>query len=200
MNIIRKAISLLLFLSVCSCGHGGKLSPAAYVQYLEDTEHGYVRQIKTGAYEYSIQLATPEYIAAKEAGGNDSILRARMAELKGYRFFLIKMGTTTAQRTAAGGGADAQRVSEADAMVAYYDQQAAGDISLKAGANTLQPATYHFEHNYGLAPHNTIVVAFETGDQAQDLELEFNDRFRNIPHIRAGFSQSELSGLPQLTY
>lgn len=198
MNIMQKVSSLLFLLLLFGCGGSGQLPPAAYVRHLESADHAYLRQVVAGSYEYTIQLATPEYMACKEDWDSDSARQARISELKPYRFFLIRMRATEAQRKAAGGAMDAQRVMEADAMVAYYDQQAAGDISLRSGTQLLHPATYHFEHNYGLAPHNTIVVAFETGDEEQDLELVFQDRFRNIPQIKAGFSKSDLEALPSL--
>lgn len=187
-----------MLLWLCACNNSLELAPADYVWYMEQGEHDLVRKVTAGAYEYSIQLATPEYMACKQEAGNDSAVKTRISELKGYLFFIIKMSATEAQRKAAGGAMDAERVAEAGAMVAYYDGQAAGDISLHIGSQTLKPATYHFEHNYGLAPHNTIIVAFKTGTKPQDLELVFNDRFRDVAHIQAAYSQLELSSIPSL--
>jgi hypothetical protein len=203
MNIIRKGANwLLLVLIISGCGKPAKLPPVSYVHYLEDQEHELVRKVIAGDYEYTIQLATPEYMACKgQAADSSSGLSARIAELKGHLFFIVKMNRTEQKRMASGTMEEATRHSEADALVAYYDQQAAQDITLETGTGSnLHPVTYHFEQNYGLAPYNTMIAGFETGPVTEDISFVFNDRLRNIPQVRASFSKSVLQELPQLTY
>lgn len=200
MPKVIKLGCLLSLLVLGSCGRSGSLGPQQYAQYLEAEQHGLSRKVTSGIYEYTIQLATPEYMVSKEMADADSSYHAatRLKELQGHLFFLIRIGKTEAYRKQAGGNEQSLAAQQADAMVAYYDQQAAADITLKAGSRVLQPVTYHFENNYGLTAYNTIVAGFETGAVTGDLQLSFNDRFAHEPLIQAGFEQQQLAALPTL--
>lgn len=199
---MKKVISILLLSCIMlGCVSGGSMPPAKYVQHLEEEKNEYrVKQV-IGQEEYTIQLAPPEYMACKEVEQSDSstkMISKRLNELKGYIFFLIKISETEDSRKEKGGNRATEKQLNADRMVAYYDQQAAMDIELSQGVQTLKPATYVFENNYDLSPYNTIVVGFEVGENKEDLRLTFNDRYKNIPAIRASFSKEALADLPKL--
>lgn len=198
---MRKVISVLLIILCCSsCHSGGMLRPSDYVQFLDNQDNHFVSKHVFGDKEYSIQLATAEYMVAHELEANDSVAlyAQRLKELKGFVFFLIKMGTTAESRKQQGGNRVSEQQLKVDDMVAYYDQQAIMDISLMSGGKELKPSTYVFENNYDLSPHNTIVVGFEVGELNQDLTLNFNDRYTQIPAIRASYSKEKLNSLPKL--
>lgn len=199
---MQKGISItvaLLLLLFTGCGHPGSLAPKAYMQYIEQ-DKDLMRKVVAGSNEYTICLATPEYMACKEADKNDPAnkITARIKELSGYLYFMIKLGTTADSRKANPQAAADNRAAHADEMVAYYDQQAAMDISLQCGGRTLRPVTYLFENNYGLVANNTIVVAFELGPVIDDLSLTFNDRYTKVPLIKAAFSKNSIQELPRL--
>ncbi|GAA4454329.1 hypothetical protein GCM10023092_16190 [Rurimicrobium arvi] len=163
---------------------------------MSDPKNGYLIEHKIGHHEYAIQLATPEYMACQEQSDkpfNESIFRARVAELKNVVYFLIRMKTLSA---ASDEVMRPRTLSEADAAVAYYAQEAMQDIKLKAGEKTFSPVAYEYENNYGLSPYNTILVAFNTGSSSEDLLLTFDDRYRQAPAINSSFKQSLLSSAP----
>lgn len=199
---MKKGISLLcLMMSLLACNKSKSYPPAQYVAYMQQAEHHYYNKQTIGDKEYTIQLATPELMVCNEIENTDSAkiqMKKRLQELKGHIFFLIKIGTTEQSRKEKGGNRMAEQQQKVNEMVAYYDQQAIRDISLNKGNNTLKPTTYIFENNYDLSPHNTIVVGFDIGDNPEELRLTFNDRFANIPAIRATFSQESLKQLPTL--
>lgn len=203
---MRKEISILLLALIlvgAGCSQARSFEPAAYVRYVEDPDHQYrVKQV-IGDKEYTIQLAPPEYLISKESEEHkdslSSFVARRRAELKGYMFFLVRMGHTEQSRREQGGKLQSEQQANVNSMVAYYDQQAAADISLQSGSRTLSPSTYVFENNYGLSPYNTIVVGFEVGELATELTLNFNDRYKNTPAIRASFSKETIDKLPALS-
>ncbi|MBL7712055.1 MAG: hypothetical protein JNL13_06315 [Chitinophagaceae bacterium] len=203
---MRKGTKLLLSclgLALASCTGPKSYGPAAYLRYVEDPGHEYRVKQEIGDKEYTIQLAPPEYLISKESEEHKDSLSGfvsrRRAELKGYMFFLVRMGHTEQSRREQGGKLQSEQQANVNSMVAYYDQQAAADISLQSGNRTLSPSTYVFENNYGLSPYNTIVVGFEVGEPLTELTLNFNDRYNNIPSIRAGFSKETLDKLPTLS-
>lgn len=198
-KVINTILPLLLFLAV-SCSKQ-QLDAKEYIQFAENAKHQLVKKVVVGEHEYTIQLATPEYMVCKEIENSDtaSTMRSkRLSELKGYLFFLIKISSTEKSRIAQGGKRMSDQQLNANNMVSYYDQQAVLDLKLYNGDKELKPATYHFENNYDLSPYNTIVVGFETGKSPADIKLSFNDRYTNIPAINAHFSQEYIHNIPQL--
>ncbi|MBN8670791.1 MAG: hypothetical protein J0L80_08900 [Chitinophagales bacterium] len=200
---MRKVISgLAILLLLVSCSGRKSLSPLDYLKYMENTENGLMKIVTVGSYEYRIQFAPPEYLADRQfckemEQGMMEGYKKRMQEMKGHIFFLINIYPRNTSQQSIN-----ERITEnagATQRVMYYQQQAAGDIVLKAGTYEQVPATYVYEDNYGLSPYNTIVVGF-TGDYGkEDLQLIFNDRYTHTPLIKAGFSKDELSVLPEIS-
>lgn len=200
---MRKVISALAVLSLLvSCSGRKSLSPLDYLKYMEDTENGFMKTVTVGSYEYRIQLAPPEYLAGRqcykeiEQGVMDGYNK-RMQQMKGHVFFLINIYPRNTSQQSIN-----ERIAQnagATQRVMYYQQQAAGDIVLKAGTYEQMPATYVYEDNYGLSPYNTIVVGFAGDYGKEDLQLIFNDRYTHTPLIKAGFTQDELSTLPAIS-
>lgn len=201
---MRKVISglLLTTLWLSSCGGRKTLNPVAYMEYMEDAEHGLMKKVTVGAYEYRIQFAPAEYLASRqyykemEQGIMDGY-RKRINEMKGYVFFLVNIYPRNASEQTI-----SERITQnagAEQRVMYYQQQAANDIILKAGAFEQMPSTYVYEDNYGLSPYNTIVVGFAGDYGKEDMQLIFNDRYTHTPLIKAGFSKDELSALPGIS-
>lgn len=192
--------SLFLFVSFLACQPAGNLKPTDYVQFLEEEENGFTSKQIFGDKEYTIQLATPEYLLCKELDGNisDTIYVKRMKELKGFIFFIIKMGTTEKSRMQKGGNRISEQQLKVNEMVSYYDQQAILDIALDIDGKETLPSTYVFENNYDLSPYNTIVVGFEIGEHYESLKLNFNDRYANIHAVRASFTKEQMTRIHKL--
>lgn len=183
---------LAALLSGCSSSHPDTLGPREYVQYLQQPGNGLRKIVETGNMVYTVQLATPAFIASQELGvasGDSASTGARVDELSGNLYFLITM------KPAGTSGAPLNT----DAMASYYGGRVVKDLSLITAAGTLSPATCHFENNLGLVPHNTLVTAFSVGDKLTgDLKLVFNDRYSGNPMIQATFPARTILELPKL--
>ncbi len=181
------------------CNTNSDLQPNKYLKYMEGNDN--TRQTTTsGNTEYTIQLATPDYMACREYSeelqvANMEPLKKRVDELEGYIFFIINVS-----KKELGGSVieDIQKKQKAGEMIMYYQSSAANDISLFSDDKQIYPATYHYEDNYGLAPYNTIVVGFNLPESQSDLKLVFNDRYNNNPYIQASYSKETLKNLPKL--
>lgn len=192
---MRKAVSLFLIgFALSGCNREGDLAPRSYAAYMEDASHDMKRTVKNGAISYTIQLATPEYVASKELGDgtySETDFSERLTALKDYTFFYI---------TISGEGApkwnDPALAGQRDM---YYMQSAGDDIRLVYKNRELAPATYHFENNFGLSPYNTLLVAFKTGaEMSGSLQLVFNDRFNDNYLIKSSFKAEAITQLPNL--
>lgn len=189
MRKVNSFLLITLTMFCCSCNRSQVRTPADLIQYLEEKEHGYVSKIKTGNVVYSIQLATPQYMAAKEtadAGNASTLFAQRVKELDGHLFVLLRIESRQ------------NNPGDAERRVSYYAGAAQSDIILRYGDKLLTPVSYHFEDNFGLSPYNTIVVAFATGTKPEDAALVFNDRYAGNPMIRASFSAEQISNIPAI--
>lgn len=198
MKKLNKSVSVLMLLILLSCNGVKQLNMKDYLNYMEDADNGYVQTVETDKINYSIQFASPEYVLCKELSGqstsNDSFAKARLNELEGYSFFLIKIELKDGYKSVL---EKQQRDMDVSRMTAYYQNFALNDITVTADGAELVPQTYHFEDNYGVAPFNTIVVGYKHSlkDKA---ELTFNDKYNNIPLIKAAYSKELLTGMPKL--
>lgn len=167
------------------------MSPSEYVHYMQEQEHGMRRTIETGNTIYTIQLATPEYMASRDISHaqNPDALNRRVHELNGSLFFLISMRPSK--------GDLAERNS--NSMATYYEGQVMNDIVLKTNKGDVPPAVIHFENNLGLSPDNTLVAGFVVGDSLHsDIQLVFNDRYAGNPMVQASFPTASINKLPSL--
>ena len=80
----------------------------------------------------------------------------------------------------------------------YFVTYAQQDIRLIQGKDSLSPALYHFERNYGLAPYNTLLLGFELGEQGAHRDLIIDDKVLGIGRVKFFFDDSDISNSPKL--
>lgn len=193
---MRKAAKLLWLAGVLvtgmGCGRETIRTPRELVRYMESEDHQLVQTVTTDRVTYKVQLATPEYLAAKETDAEskdaNTAWKQRAEELKGHLFFLVKIRDKQGNAPA-----------DADGRNLYYATAAQQDMRLQYGDAVLSPAVCHYENNYGLVAYNTLVVGFETGTGPMaDAAFAFSDRWTGTPHIQASYSAAQLSALPSI--
>lgn len=201
MKVGNKKLYFIICLLLVSCsGSAPELGAGDYMHYMEDVEHPYNRRVTSGTQNYSIQLATPEYVVLKEFSDKRDELdtasfKQRLGEIKGHIYFLIKIEQRKPTQSVAQEMVDK---SMAESMVMYYHSQAMSDIILKTDSVLRKPVTYLFENNYSLVNYNTIVVGFELPEGKEAIQLVFNDRYNDNTFIKAKYSANELAKLPRL--
>ena len=191
---MKRAVNLILLIhfALSGCSGNRNLLPDGYVQFMEDESHEFRRKIESGSLSYTIQYATPEYVACKERSVSSPQLNtARLKELEGTIFFIIHIQGQNKEEAGASGTGNKEE------EIMYYQFRAADDFSLLVDNKSLQPVTYHYENNYGLSPFNTIVVGFENV-AGKPVKLTFHDKHHGTPFIKMAFTNEELARLPKL--
>ncbi|OSZ81936.1 hypothetical protein CAP35_01300 [Chitinophagaceae bacterium IBVUCB1] len=195
-KLIKVAVTLTVLLT--GCGHK-TMSPVEYIYYMEDAANKARQSVKAGGLNYIIQLSPPEYMVSKELLTDESTYvnyTERLNELKGNVFFQIQIGK---ERVGESMIEKKQEDTRAESRVMYYASSAANDIGLSVDGQLIAPVAYHFEDNYGLAPYNTILVGFKMPEKYEVITLNFNDRYSNIPLIKASYTEQFIKNLPALS-
>lgn len=198
MKRLIKVAATSIIVVLAGCGHKA-MSPAAYIGYMEDISNKARQSVKAGGMTYIIQLSTPEYMASKELLTDESMREKyaeRLKELEGNVFFQIQIGKDRMSESMI---EKKQEDAQADRRVMYYASSAAADIGLSVDGQLAEPVAYHFEDNYGLAPYNTILVGFKMPEKYEVITLNFNDRYSNIPMIKASYTEQFINNLPVLS-
>lgn len=170
-----------------------------------ETKKEYRKKIVSGNFEYTFQLATPEYMVCKEFADSLKNLpvlsfNKRLSELKGYVFFIINIEKAHSSNSTL--NQEFISSSEKQELLAYYQQIASNDISLITNKDELKPSVWNFEDNYGLSPYNTIVAGFKkdlVSISEPEMILVFNDRYTHTPKLKVSYTKDEIKNIPLLT-
>jgi hypothetical protein len=187
---MKKVINTLLALCLLTaCNRAAKDT----VDYAKDEDNGLRKEINVGNMHYSIQYKPAAYILEQEHADPETVAR-RAAQLKGMVWFNITFsvkgyGQSPLRYQASG-------LDEYASRQDYFLNNAAQDLRLQYGTDTLQIASYWFENNQNLTPHETMVVGFQlpAGDSipVQDLKLSYYDRIFHNGIIKARIRKEDL--------
>jgi hypothetical protein len=202
-KVISNTIFLAVLLGTNSCTHS--LPIDAYIQYVQNKEHGLKKTVQVTDWEYAIQYKPYDYIILMENKGNRKAfdVSKRKDELKGTAWFNISFkladGRVSPMRY------NLSSKDEYDQRLNYFLNGATHNIRLiYGGRDTLRPIGYLFENNYNLTPQETIVVGFalpggETRPQ-KDMQLSYNDEAFKNGIIKAIYKKQDLQDVPNLIY
>lgn len=124
----------------------------------------------------------------------------RLNDLKGTVWFNLAFKKTGSSESPMRIGIASQQ--EYELRYQYYLNQAANDLALVYGQDTLRPISYAFETSYNLAPQEVIVVGFSlpegVAEPAGTMQLVFFDRIFRNGIVKATFTQQSIDNLPHL--
>jgi len=196
--MIKTKIYIIFLMLSLACG-SPSLSPADYVHWVENRDNGLIYSKKVGLFEYSILYKPVEYIAIKELGKeeiNQKRIEGKLKELKDLQYFTLKIKADEGNDLLKAGITE-----EAE----YYDRLnyisgfMADDIKLIEGKDTLVCRLYNMERNYGLAPYNNIVLAFDAKENNnQDKQIEINDKGFGVGKMILRIKKEDIENIPQL--
>lgn len=192
-------ISILFFVFVLASCNKSSLDKNEYTNYVEDTGNGLKKELKINGWEYLIQYKPINYLLCKE---NQSLSSARAKNLQGTLWFTVQFRYTKANVPAL--KIDVQSLDEYNQRLNYYLNQAQGDIEIEYGGAVLYPISYLFETNYGLTPHETMVVGFALPNEATDIKhdvvFKFHDKIFKNGIIKTSIALSDIKKIPQLNF
>ncbi len=191
-------IVLILFfiLSVASCNKSS-LTRDEYTKYVENKDNGLKKELDINGWEYVIQYKPVNYLLCKE---NQSLSSARAKNLQGTLWFTIQFRYTKANVPAL--KIDVTSLDEYNQRLNYYLNEAQKDIEIEYGSAILYPISYLFETNYGLTPHETLVLGFSLPQSettiTHDIVLKFHDKIFRNGIIKARINLDDMKKIPQL--
>jgi len=204
MPKIKSALLLAGLMGIVVLGiamYSPSLSVAEYMEYVEHQDNGLLQQQENAFFTYSVQYEPLEYLALKELRSLEPSKEEVAQSIKtheGLRYFILKIASKTGQDILKTNAASEE---EYELRQYYFTSLLQNDLAwVSAAGDTLPPALCHFERNYGLAPHNNIVVAFpfDENTSAEGTFL-FNDQVLGREVYSFSFEKSAIEQLPTLS-
>lgn len=203
---MRKAVKILgivvVMLSCVSCQQN--LNRSDYSNYVSDKENDLKKVSSIDGWEFCIQYRPYDYIALMEnkGMGTEHDLDKRKSELAGTAWFNISIKRADNSNSPLRYGISS--LEGYNERLNYYLNEAANDIRLTYGKDTLSPMSYLFENNYNLTPQETIVVGFSLPEgelrPCKNMRISMVDRVFRNGIINAEFSVETLEKIPALVY
>ena len=198
----------LIFIGGCSSVES--LQPDQYVRWVENEENGLRTSKSIGNFNFTLQYKPIEYVVVKEEREprlKKEVLKRRKEELKGMQYFTLKMESKDGRTEALKNGIT--EPNEYYSRLEYFTTWVNADIKLVEGKDTLPCVLSHFERNYGLAPFNNLVIAFDLEDEdsilhastpgvEKDKLIIFNDRVLGSGPLKFRIKQSSINNIPKL--
>lgn len=185
---------LLIGLGILAACRPGKLSPKAYVQWVENPENGLEVVREMGAYRLTARLMpstywmltqseTSEY-SQEDAESNIWYVQLRV-ESKNPQEPVMKQGIV-----------DEQAYQE---RLQYFKYGMQNDLYFVQAQDSLEAVLYHHEQSFGLTPFTTSLIAFEDKSaQMGARTLVLDDQNLGIGPVKFLFSQATIARIPQL--
>jgi hypothetical protein len=195
-------ITILLLLLCSGCTHSYR--PSDYVKWVEQEENGLRVKRVMSDFEFILQYKPVNYMIAQEKKSN-SISREYAAQrtqqlANSIHFnFIIRSADDQTPVLKNQAGPD-----DYFARISHFLNEGQNDFRLRSGSDTFDCTFCHLEQNYGLAPENTVVLAFEprratTGPLFTDnLFLMYEDKVFGTGTIKMKIEKKHLDRLPEM--
>ena len=119
-----------------------------------------------------------------------------MTERAKVHEFQLLLGSTQGTEFLRTGISD---ISQYHRRLEYYTSHVQRDLKLVVGSDTLDCSLSHFERTYGVAPYNTLVLAFDGGQESEEgFSLIYDDRVLGLGRTKFTIDQKDLDRLPTL--
>lgn len=185
----------LLSVIVCGCKQE-KLSPGKFMQWVDDYDHGLVKQEIVGKVKYTVAYRPWSYQLARRLASGDSFA-LKSSEARNH-CFIVKMEPVDGRTPVL--TIDAAQKEEPFMRINYYLEQAQQDIQLLEGADTLKVQSYIYERLYNVSPAQTLVIGFSQHDSlgSKDIDFIMEDKALSTGKMTFHFSKEILKHIPQL--
>lgn len=153
-----------------------KLSPRAYVAWVEDKNNGLKVEKTIEEFTYTLQYKPLEYVALMElkkdaVGGLE--LNKKIEEYDGLQYYTFRISTESRMELLK---KNLKETNEYYGRIQYFSFDMQKDLKLIEGKDTLNCVLFHFERVYGLAPYATFVLGFPLTDGINDKTLFYDEQ------------------------
>jgi len=191
---MKLLFSLGLIFLLVSCTK--KLSIEAYKEWFVENKSTLSQKFNHGDYSYELQYIPVEIVLLrnnKEATVEE--LKSKLIENQSYQYYNLKISSKSNSNFLKANLASKEEYYQ---RIAYYTTYAQSDIQLLDGTDTLSCMMYHFERNYGIQPHHTVLLGFtKSGDGVNDKTLLYNDQALGAK-VRLKIKAEQLKKIPEL--
>lgn len=194
----------VLFISVfilISCEKNRNLELDEYVKHIENIDNGFCVEKEIDELNFKLIYKPIDYVLSYELRNGslskDSV-NVRKVGLKGYQYFTLQIRSKKDNEILKSG---IQNENEYFERLEYFMSAAQDDLFLIDGLDTLPCLVYHFERNYGLAPTNNMLLAFEekkNSQQINDKKILFDEKVLGVGKILISIKANDLEKLPTL--
>lgn len=195
--------AVLLILTGCE---RDRLSPVAYIRYMEDKGNGFRKSVVAGQWAYKVQYKPAGYIYLQERKGaelNQADYSKRKAQLADWCFFNVYVQHDTIH-TAAPIRLTSSNLAQYNTALSYYLSANSRNFILYTGSDTLYPVIYNYENNYNLSPEDVFVVGFHLRKSSlkntQQMMLVYDDELLQNGFVRFAFDQKDIQNEPQIDF
>lgn len=185
------------------------LNSAAYKEWIEDPQNGYVIQKKVSDFTFSAIHKPLEYLALQELKNQDVINQKQVKEkieaYSGLQYFTFRIAAEAQSNELLKVNLSSE--DEYYKRIEYFSFKMQDDLKLIDGEDTLSCSLFHFERVFGLAPYATFLLGFpqitnETTNHkkknSRSKTLLYDDRMFGVGKIYMTFKEENLNQVPEL--
>ena len=169
------------------------------IGYAQDEKNGLKKTVSFDNVTYTVQYKPAGYIADMERLSPADRL-TRMGQLKGTAWFNITFKIEGYNQSPL--RYQVTGIEEYTRRQDYYLNEAAKDMYMLYGNDTLYVNSYWFENNQNLLPYETMVVGFSLPDKEEqpeeDLRFSFHDKVYKNGIIKVIIRKEDLEQVPGL--
>jgi hypothetical protein len=180
-----------------------EMVPSEYVKWVTDTENGLRVSKNIGDCSYVLQYKPSEYevlLHNQDVALNKRTMDSLKETVKGLQYFMLTISNKDGKEVA---GENSIDQAEYNAKLDYMIADMQMDFSLIDGHDTLPCAFYHYERNFKLSPVNNILLGFEKGASANNLNnktLIYNDRLLGNGMVLLTIKAENIQKIPLLKF
>lgn len=177
-----------------------QLRPTAYMSWMENPDNGFIATKTVSGITFSLQYKPYNYMALmkfKTADPDRKEFEKTKTEYGNLQYYTLRVSSADQQ--------DLLRAQEADNLeyfqrLEYLVGHMQDQLTLIDGKDTLPCLLYHYERNYGLAPHSDFLLGFASSATTTptDRTLVLNDELFGTGPIYLTITGKALRREPQL--
>ena len=152
-------MAIVILFTIMACNK--TLKPNEYVLWASDVENGLRITKDIFPYQFVLQYKSPEYIKAMST--NNQVLLPEVSEQQLMFNLTIKSLNDKSNPVMAN-----DEVQNRFEIIERFNNNGYEDFRLIIGNDTLNCSFCHLEHNYGVAPLNTIVLSFDVPKKSKE--------------------------------
>lgn len=188
----KLGISVMFMLVLISCGTRS-LKPEAYIRWMEDEKNGLHKVKVIGDFMYEVQYQSSEYMMLKQ--GQRTVMRPDEANSHIWYFKMIIRPVDGEKNPLRYNISDA---SEYLMRQQYYSFSYKNNIQLVVGGHYYPCEYYILESNGSITPDLVMLVAFDTGTEVGDMQVQIQEQILGAGTLNFYFRQQDIDKIPTL--